>query len=427
MKQTFAILFIGLIFCTPLLSVAAEEQGAPVGLEELIAEAIGRNPELKASEEHVAAFEEKPSQAEALDNPRLGLAVLNLPTDTYRFDQEPMTQKQISLKQRFPFPGKLSLKGDIARKDLAIVKHKNEETKNSLIMQVKFAYWNLLFLDKAIEVTEKNRALLREFVRIAETRYAVGMGIQQDVLKAQVELSTRTDRLIDLRQKRRSMEANLNTLLSRPPHLPVRSGKDIDAVKQTGFTHIVEDLQTMAMENSPSLRGVKSLVERYDLTHALAKKGYYPDFDIGISYGLREETATADWPNFISASITMTIPLWSRSKESRKVAEEKANSRRATERFVSAKNSLLFTITDRMAEIERYTQKIELFRTGLIPQSRASLESALAGYKVNKVDFKTLIDNETTLYMKEIAYYQARAEYEKTLAGLEAVVGKRLF
>ena len=125
MKRTFTLLFIVLILCTPLPSVAAEEQGAAAGLEELITEAVRNNPELKASGEHVAAFEEKPSQAESLDNPRLGLAVLNLPTDTYRFDQEPMTQKLIALKQRFPFPGKLSLKGDIARKDLAIVKHKN--------------------------------------------------------------------------------------------------------------------------------------------------------------------------------------------------------------------------------------------------------------------------------------------------------------
>ena len=427
MKRTFTLLVVVLILCTPLPSAAAEEQRAAAGLEGLIVEAIRSNPGLKASEEQIAAFEEKPSQAESLDNPRLGLALLNLPTDTYRFDQEPMTQKQISLKQKFPFPGKLSLRGDIARKDLAIVKERNEETKNSLIMQVKVAYWNLLFLDKAIEVTEQNRDLLREFIRIAETRYAVGIGIQQDVLKAQVELSTRTDRLIDLQQKRRTMEARLNTLLSRPPHLPFRNGEDIDAVKQTEFTHAVEDLEAMAIENSPSLRGVKRLVERYDLTQALAKKGYYPDFDIGISYGQREETATADWPDFISASITMTIPLWSKSKESRKVAEEKANSRRAAEQFASAKNSLLFTIADRMAELDKYAQKIELFRTGLIPQSRASLESALAGYKVNKVDFKTLIDNETTVYTKEIAYYQARAEYEKTLAGLEAAVGKRLF
>lgn len=406
---------------------AGENAPDPAALQKLTDSAIQNNPELKALEDKVQAYEEKPSQEESLDNPRLGFGIVNLPVDTFRFDQQPMTMKQVSVWQKFPFPGKLGLKGDIAREELEAVRKEYAEKKNSVIMQVKVAYMNLLFINKSIEITKDNRELIRNFVKTAETKYSVGMGVQQDVLKAQVELSKAIDSLLSLDQKRQSAVARLNTLLDRPTEMKIDVGESLPDMKEVRFALSFPELQAIALENRPSLLAFKHIVQRYQLAEKLAKKNYYPDLDVGVSYGQRDNLANGtSQPDFVSGFVTVSIPLWYKSKESRKVAEEKANLRNANEQYTAMKNDVFFQIEDILTEIEKYSRQIDLYKTGLIPQGKTSLDSAIAGYQVNKIDFITLINNELTLYNYEIEYYRSITDYMNKLAELDAAVGKPL-
>jgi cobalt-zinc-cadmium efflux system outer membrane protein len=424
MKKIFLFLVISSLTLAYCGLIFAQERADRAVLNTLITEALENNPDLKAVQGKIQVFEERPVQARSLDEPRLGLALLNLPVDTFRFDQEPMTQKQVSVMQRLPFPGKLSLKGDIAEKELEIVKEEYDERKNALIMQVKVAYQNILFIDKSIEITENNKGIIEEFIKIAETKYSVGKGIQQDVLRAQLELSKMMDKLIMLKQKRESSAAMLNILLNRPADAPFN---ETGPVEQTAFGMTFEDLRKIAEDNRPMLIGARQLIDQYHLTRSLAEKEYYPDIDLGLSYGQRDNADMQERPDFFSASVSFKIPLWYKKKESRKVAEEEANLRKATEQYNAMKNTVSFQIKDILTEIEKYNRRIELFHSGIIPQSRASLESALSGYKVNSVDFLTLIDNQINLYNYEIEYLRAVTDHENKLAELEAAAGKRLF
>ena len=179
-------------------------------LNELINEALENNTELQASYHIWQASEKGEIYAGALPDPVLGFSVMNLPTDTYTFDQEPMTGKQISLMQMIPFPGKLGLKEKIAGQESYINEMSYLETKNALIEKVKSVYYELYYIDKAILKTDKNAALMRQFTRIAETRYRVGKGLQQDVLRANVEQSKISAKLIRLKQQRRNLNTQLN-------------------------------------------------------------------------------------------------------------------------------------------------------------------------------------------------------------------------
>jgi outer membrane protein, heavy metal efflux system len=418
------LIAVFLLLFLPLPSRAEGTGGGEAVLERLVNEALANNPELKALKDREDAFSQRPSQEESLDNPKIGFALLAVPTNSFSFTQEPMTQKQISISQKIPFPGKLPLKGDIARKETEIVREDYVEKKNDLVMQVKDAFRNLLLIDKTIDVTKENRDLLREFVKTTETKYAVGEGIQQDVLKAQVELSKMTDALITLAQKKESVAAHLNTLLNRPVDTPFREieGIDIEGMKHRGFMFTQDELQKIAEANRPVLIGAKHLIERDRLALRLAEKNYFPDVDVGVSYGQRDER-----PDFVSGFVMVTVPLWHKTKEDKKVAEERANIRQAIEQYNAMKNTLFFRIRDAVTQIGKYQKKIELFKTGLLPQSRAALESAISGYQVNKVDFITLVNNQVTLYNYEIEYYRAVTDYENKISDIEATVGKRLF
>jgi cobalt-zinc-cadmium efflux system outer membrane protein len=415
---------ISALLLAPLFSVYAGETVSAAGLEKVLEEAVSNNPDLKAADEKVQAFSERPFQEESLDNPRVGFGLMNMPVNSFSFAQEPMTQKQVSVIQKLPFPGKLGLRGDIARKDADIVREEFLEKRNSLIMQVKTVYRNLLLIDKTIGITEKNRDLVREFVRTAETKYSVGMGIQQDVLKARVELSKMIDMLLSLGQKKESLLARMNALLYRPSDRKVTDveSEDIEALKPTDFPYTSDELEKMAAENRPVLVGARQRIERSQLAVRLARKNYYPDFDVGMSYGQR-----SDRPDFLSGFVTISIPLWHKNREDRKVAEESAMARQAEEQYQAMQNEVFFKIKDSTSEIRKYRQQIDLLKSGLIPQSKAALESAIAGYGVNKVDFMTLVNNLITSYNYETEYYRALTNYENTIAEIEATVGKRLF
>lgn len=423
MKTSTLIGIIALLLCPFLIADGIAGQQNDATLENLIHEAITNNPELKSMMIKIESYKERPSQAGSLDDPRISIALMNVPVDTFSFDQEAMTQKQISVMQKLPFPGKLRLKTDIATIDVDVVNEEFSEERNSIVMQVKSTFFNLLFTRRAIDIAQRNRDLLKQLVTIAETRYSTGGGIQQDVLRAQVELSKMIDRIIVLEQKRKTIVARLNTLLGRPVDTPLVETGDLS---QTSFNMTFEHLSEATEANRPMLLSLKHQLNRARLVRDLAKKDFYPDFDLGVSYGQREDSPQ-ERPDFLSAFVAMNIPLWSRTNESRKVAEEEANIRRMTEQYASARNEIDFRIKELLTDIATYDQEIDLYRTGIIPQGTLSLESAMSAYTTNKVEFLSLISNQISLYNYEIEYARAITERETRLAELEAAVGIPLF
>jgi outer membrane protein TolC len=423
-KKVVLVQVIALCLALSFRTVTAESLDNHSTIESLIAEAVQNNPELKSFQRRIEAFEQRPSQARSLDDPMVKLAVANLPVDSFRFDQEAMTQKQVQVMQKFPFPGTLDLKGNIAEKDLAVTRTEFDEKKNSLIRQVKTLYNNLLFLDRAIAISGDNRDLLAEVITTAETQYAAGRGGQQEIIKARMELSGIIQKVLVLRQQRESAAALLNTLLNRPVQNNLQIAGELHP---TALAFTLDELQIIAEETRPALKGLKQRIEQARLAIDLAEKEYYPGMEVGLGYGQRDDSETAERPDFFSASVSFNIPLWYRNKESRKVAEKRADQMRAEEQYATVKNSIHFRLKELLSRIEMNRKEIELFERGFIPQSTVSFESAMSGYRVNKVDFLTLIRNQIALYNYKIEHYRAIADHENSLAELEETAGRRLF
>lgn len=425
MKRIILILVI-LFFCaTSVFAQVHRHEGKfKETLDRFIAEAIKNNPGLLEAKNRIKVSKERPPQAGSLDDPILQFGLMNLPVDTFSFPQEAMTQKQITISQKLPYPGKLGLRTEIAEKEVEIVEEGYEDFKRRIIKEVKQSYFELCFVLAAIEITKHNKVLLKTFVTIAQTKYSVGKGIQQDVIKAQVELSKIEDELIRLHKREESEKAKLNTLMNRLPQAPLIISHGI---KKTFFNYAIEDLQQMTEDHRPLLKSIRSLIERYKVSKQLAEKEYYPDFNIGFRYGQREDSLMAEHPDFVSGFVSINIPLWYKTKQRRKVFEETYKIDTANETYNKAKNDFFLQIKQILDDEEKGDQLIKLIKTGIIPQARQSLESALAGYSVDKVDFLTLLDNQVTLFNWEIKYHRELASYEKNLAALEHVVGKRLF
>jgi len=450
-KLITATFFIAIfLFLTiPVSSIFAQSEGGILELDQLIEEALSNNPELKAARERADAYRERPPQASSLEDPRITLGFSNLPVDDFDFNKQDMTQKVISLSQEIPLPGVLSLKKENATQEANAMGKRAREFESILVKRVKKSYYDLYFINKAIDITEANQGLLKEFVEITKTRYSVGRGIQQDVLKAQVELSKMVEKIIYLEQKKASVKAKLNTLLNRPPEISLLEPPDI---KKTDFAYSIEELQKMAEEARPALKDVEHLIKSREATYNLAKKDYLPSLTFTASYGQRDNrlrsrpvraTVTPvegvpsdvtvlsatdrDRPDFFSFMVGFKVPLWFHSKQSRKIKENLTLVSEAKSKREALKNKIFFDIKDVLEREKRGAKLIKLYQKDIIPQAKASLDSAMAAYEVGSVDFITLLDSQLTLFNYRLNYYQVLADYEKDLAELEAVVGKRLF
>ncbi len=354
----------------------------------------------------------------------LTLGLVNMPVDTFSFRDEAATQKRVQLTQEIPYPGKMNLKKQAAEKDVSIAQWNLKEIELKIIRQVKESFYELCFINLTIETTEQNKILLKQFVTIAETKYSVGKGIQLDVIKAQVELSKIMDELIELRQLQANETAKLNILMNRLPQEPLSIPHGLS---KTDFNFDIQTLQELAQKNRPFLQGIQSTISKFRLTKQLAEKEYYPNFRVTVRYSQRQDSLTEERPDFVTGFIGVNIPIWFASKQSKKVAEENYRIETAKETYNVAKNDIFLKTKLIMDKEAKGRKSLRLIKNGIIPQARHSLESALAAYSVDKVDFLTLIDNQVTLLKWEIKHHRELTDYEQNLAALEHVVGQTLF
>ncbi len=400
------------------------EKSSSALLHRLVQEALKANPDLQAAEARWQMNERKVIPAQSLADPQLSFDFSNYPIDSFAGDKTPMTGKDLKLSQKFPFPGKLASKGKMADEQARWYQEAYRDRRLQLAKKVKDAYYRLYFQEQAIAITKKNIGVLDDFIRLTETKYEVGKGLQQDVLKAQVERSKLMDKLFTLKQQRETDLADLNTLLDRPTTSPLGP---LPEVRMIPVTASAADLQQRSKQHRPLYTAYRALVARFKAQKKLAKLDYWPDFNVWAGYRFRESVPgdPERGTDFASVGVTINLPLF-RKKREEAVAEADSGVRMALHQYDEFRNKVFFGIQDSYAQMTRNRQLTDLYQKGIIPQAEQSYNSALAGYQVGKVDFLTLMDNLLTLFRYRIDYYRALTDYQRDVARLEATSGVTL-
>jgi cobalt-zinc-cadmium efflux system outer membrane protein len=411
-----------------LLSVRlfAATPDSTVQLDHLIQEGLYNNPALKASYNAWQAATSRVPQAGSLPDPRLGFSVMNLPINSFAFNQEPMTGKQVSLMQMFPFPGKLGLKQKIANEEAKIFEYQYQELRNELIKNIKLIYYDLCYVDRAIVTSEKNATLLKQFSQIAETRYRVGKGLQQDVLRSEVEVSMMDEKLLRLEQQKQSLWIQLNALLNRPSNA---TEQNIEVLSHPGSVLKLEiaKLDSLANQNNPLLLAWYGMVQQSEQKLRLAKKDYLPDFNLGVEYTQRDALMpNMEGVDFLSGSVSISLPIFFWKKQNKQVEEYKLNEVSVSNSYENFCRQLQGELENKLNEFDRNIQLLTLYQQGILIQASQSVQSALAAYQVDKVDFLTLVNNQMSLFNYELDYYRILSDYYKNIAELEALVGTKL-
>jgi len=415
MKSSLIMRYVSCVLCLALFggwqagarAVAAPLDTEPrIELRSLVREALENNPDIRAAQQRWVAAKAVIPQVKTLPDPLINLG----------YDQVEERGVTYGFSQEIPFPGKLRLRGEVATREAERVEQEYLAVPLRIIARLKEAFYDLAFVHRSIETVEKNRRVLLDFAQTAEARYAVGRGVQQDIFRAQTEVSRLLGRLATLEQRKASLQAEINRLLNRPPAAPLGIPQPL---QMRPLRRPLEDFTVLVEQASPLLQAQYKSVERGDQNIALARREFLPDFSVSAG-GVRNETARK---NGYQVMLGIKVPLYYATKQREAVREALASREAAVQDAHAVRQELLFRIQDNVVQAQRAERLIALFTDAILPQARLTLEAAQAGYAVGKVDFLTLLSSLLTLQDNELELHGEITEHEKALARLEEIIG----
>jgi outer membrane protein TolC len=398
--------------------VTANATADKLRLEDVLRLALERSPEAKGANSAIRAMEHRVPQAKALPDPTVavGWAGKLLPFDTMAGDAS--SYRGITVSEQFPSPGKLRLQGQIAARDVEAARAECEAARRRTTLAVELAFAEYFYLDKAIASTRQNKEFLQNLASIAEAQYRVGKAMQQDVLRAQVEISMLMEKQAMLEQEQAMAAADLNAALQQSPETPLPAPENLDAPP---IQYTLDEIYALANGNDTGLARNQTLIERDKLSVALAERQNRPD--IGVSYMFEQRT---DQPAMNGVTVSVALPLFRKTKQHQAMAEA-AETLLSTEKMQeSQRTAVRAEVRRQMLAAETAQRLITLYSKAIVPQSSLALESAMSEYQVGKVDFLSLLTSFTTQLNYETETYRQIANYRKAVANIESLTGQSI-
>ncbi len=392
--------------------------GTILRLDELVAEAIGNNPQLRAARHQTRAAQARVDQVSSWDAPQLGVEFYQTPIQSFPNPLKNGMETDYFLQQMFPFPGKLSNMSKAAENNASMLNEGYKALENKVIRELKSDYYELYLNQRKIEINAENQQLMRRFVDIASKQYEVGMGKQPDILRAQTELSTLITDGLNLQREKQVVESMINTILSRPANGPLGYVPEIEA-NIPAWTF--EQLRVLALENRPEVRAMNFNIEMNKADLSASRREYFPDLMVRVMYKDMAMTKDDFWATMVG--ITIPIAPWTSGKVVSKVEENELNVKKAEEEYNNMKNMTLFEVQDALVKVQTNQNIVLLYRNTTIPQAEQTLQSTIAAYQTGKTEFLMLIDAYRMLLMTRLDYYMAVMSYMASQAQLEQAVG----
>ncbi|MGA7412632.1 MAG: TolC family protein [Bryobacteraceae bacterium] len=392
-------------------------RGQEVKLADLVSEALERSPEILAAQKKYEAAKQRPVQAGSLPEPTLSMGWNSNgnPLPGAGLGTDATSNIGFSVTQEIPAPGKQRLRSNMAEKEAAAQFQELQAVELSVISRVKQAFFKLQHSDVARDVLERDRDVLKKLLAITEIRYSAGQAAQQDVFKAQIQLSLLEAKILQLDRDRRLRSAELNSLLNRPPEAPVGKPGEPHVAP---MTKTLAEVQAAAQQNSPLRMKDQAMTERAELAVNLARKDYYPDYALSGGYYNQ-----GGLPPMFSFRADVKIPVYFRSKQRAVLTEQAQLLSEARHTFQATAQSLNFRIADDYSTAETSLQLINLYEKTVIPQAKLAVDSALASYETGTMDFLSVLNNNVAALEYEMDYHEQMLNFHLALSRLEEASG----
>lgn len=422
MKLISAWFLAGLYLLSQVSLTRAQESPPPhqtVPLAELLAEAERNNPQIQAARYGWASTQQVPTQVSTLPDPQFVLQHFSVgsPRPFAGYTNSDFAYVGLGVSQDFPYPGKLRLRGEIAKKDADVAQQKYESVRRTILAEVKMAYFRLGYLAKRQTILEGDGLLLQTVEQATEARYRSGIGNQQDVLQAQLERTKLLREITTTQLGAENVQAEIKRLLNRQQSSPDLETAELSETT-AGYTY--DQLLAAAKANNPEITGAQKMVERQGLQVNLAKKDFYPDFNLQYMW---QRTDPAQFRAYYVVTLGVRVPIYRGRRQRPELAQAEADQNRAKSEYEMQTQQIAFQLRQEFLDAEKSAALLKIYREGLIPQARAELQAGMAAYQSNRQDFQALLASFLDVLKLDEEYWQTLSEHETALAQIEEVTG----
>jgi len=390
-------------------------------LAALLDEADRNNPQIRAARDGTQAARQVPSQVTALPDPTAQVQQINVgsPRPFAGYSNSEFANVGLGISQEIPYPGKLRLRGEVAKRDADIAGNRADSVSRAVLAQVKDAYFHLGYLTETLAILKSHRQLLKQMEQAAEARYRSGMGSQQEVLQAQLQQTKLLRDISEHHLEVSRIQGSLKQLLNRP-----QSSPDIEPVtlKETSLTASYDELLSAAQAQNPDFAATQNMIERQRLQVDAAHKDFYPDFTVGFMYN---RTDPAEFHAQYQFTFGIKIPLHHEKQRSELTQAEAELSRSRSERQAQFQQ-LAADLHQQYLVAQQTAELIKINREGSLPQARSGFQAGLVAYGNDKQDFQALLASYLDILRLEQENWQSLADHETALARLEQMTGMSL-
>ena len=411
--------FGGTTFAQELTSSHA---GVATPLSELLAEAEKNNPQIEAARHGWEAAKQVPTQVSTHPDPQFTLQHFSVgsPRPFAGYTNSEFAYIGLGVSQDIPYPGKLHLKGEIAKREADVSQQQIESVRRSVLAELKAAYFQLAYLSKTLAILEQDGELLKQVQQAADARYRSGMGTQQDLLQAQLQQTKLLREIAMHHLEVGKLEAQIKQLLNRPQDSPDIEPTDL---VETPLLQTYAELLAAAEVQNPEIAGAKKMIEKQSLQVDLAHKDFYSDFNVQYMW---QRTDPTQFRAYYMLSVGVRVPIYRSRKQRPELAQAEAEKLRAESELQAQSQQVAAELRAQYVLVQQTSELLKIHREGLSPQSRSEFQAALATYQSNKQDFQTLLAAFLDVLHLDEEYWQNVAEYETAIARLEQITGLSL-
>lgn len=408
-----------LLFGAPARALAEEPlPGATV--EALLTLAKANNPDYASMRFEAQAATERIAPAGALMDPKFRVEWMDITrngSQNATLWPSDVGSTKYTLMQDLPWFGKRELKQNIAAQEARASQGKAQGSWAELAAKVKTTHAQRYYLHHTQQLTRELLDLSTRLAQVAQVRYAGGLAMQQDAIRAQLEQTALQTELVALQGESRQFDARLNALLARPSKAALAAPELLRPVPAAA-TLDAETLMTRLQERNPQLLTETSRIRSAELGTELSLKNRYPDFTLAIT-PTQMQSRIGEW----SLMLEVNIPL---QQASRRAEEREAQAMldAATARRAATANQLASELTENLAGLDAAQRTEQLAKNSLLPQAELTFQAALAGYENGKLDFATLLDAQRQVRQAKQAQLKAQLEAQMRLAEIEKLLGE---
>jgi outer membrane protein, heavy metal efflux system len=410
------------VSCLAQEADAARKHAPPTTpLSELLKEAEQNSPQIRAAQQGTQAAKEMPAQVSALPDPTFQLQQVNVgsPRPFAGYTNSDFAYIGLGASQDIPYPGKLKLKGEIAKRDADIAGSHADSVALGVLAEIKTAYYQLAYLSQTLDILNNDQQLLRQVERAADARYRSGMGNQQDILQAQVQQTKLLRDIAMHHLEEGKLQARIKQLVNRP-----QSSPDILPVvlKETALHMSFDDILAAAESQNPDLAATQHTIDRQALHVDAARKDFKPDFNVQAMW---QRTDPTQFRAYYQITFGVKIPLHY-GKQRAELAQAEAELNRARSDREAQSQQLAADLRQQYVIAEQSAELLKINREGLVPEARTGFQAGLASYQNNRQDFQPLLNSYLDILRLDQENLQTLADHETAIARLEQMTGLSL-